>query len=161
MSDLKLTPVQMPRRAVLRDVIKRAGGLKDFVEMTGGRWSRSYISQLTAEAPKRAISERTAREIEVAAKLRDGELDGPGYRGPDHLYHGGVSNSAEISRDVQSNLLVASIQVVSEVVGEYGNDAFNPGRHGRIVALVYQDAVRKGGADASYARDLIEIQKAQ
>lgn len=51
------------------------------------------------------------------------------------------------------------MQVVSELVGEYENDAFNPGRHGKIVALVYEDAVRKGAVDDSYARDLIEIQK--
>ncbi len=140
---------QLTRLANLRRLISESGATKDFVQRTGGRWTASYISQIAGPNPTRAISEKTAREIETALKLPEGWLDQVGALPP-----------GPPQRQVDAALLTASMQVVAELAGEFENDAFNPGRHGRIVALVYEDALRKGAVDASYAEDLLQIQKA-
>jgi hypothetical protein len=65
-----------------------------------------------------------------------------------------------LKRD-DAKLMMDAMQAVMQAVDAYGNDSFNPGRHGRIVYLLFEDAKRLGYVDQSMLDQLLAIAYSQ
>lgn len=156
---------------------------KEFLEAlnrgdNGMIWSSAMLSSIIGPTPTRKLSERNARRIERALGLRVKLLDTadttdfvrlmgiPPMSSPHlSLVSSGtetqppppsITKPVALKRD-DAKLMMESLQAVMQAVDEFGNDSFNPGRHGRIVYLLYEDAKRLGYVDQAMLEQLLAL----
>lgn len=67
------------------------------------------------------------------------------------------SGSAKSQRINKANLMTEVLEAVMQCACAGGNDALNPKYHGKIIYLVYEDALLKGAVDPDFVENLFSI----
>lgn len=128
----------------LRQLAAQWGGPVSLAQRVGYS-NASYLVQMIGPNPTRPITEKTARKIEEKLELPRGWLD----------------NETDISQNLPAVIEDILVDVV-RLAGTIAEDAgvrLNPAKFAEVVALIYQDAQRRGTIDEDLARRLIHLAK--
>lgn len=135
------------RRENLRRLIEQWGGVGSLATKLGYANAR-YLVQMAGPNPTRPITEKNARKFEVTLGLEPGWLDR------------NVENTRK--QKGQSDVDVEQVTVVVHLCGALCEELpvrLAPTKFAEVVALVYQDALRRGEVDSDLARRVIQLAK--
>lgn len=130
------------RRDNLRRLIDDSGG-PNVLAARLGYSNASYLVQMAGPNPTRPVTEKTARKFEMQLNLAPGWLDRTGQQSPPEN-HGSVG-------------LVKEVVLVAGQRSESLNVRLSAVKFSEVCALLYQEALLTGAADAEFAQRIIML----
>lgn len=129
------------RRENLRSLVKTWGGPTSLAKKLG-HTNGSYLAQLAGPNPSREVSEKVAREMELALGLPVGWLDSE---------HGNT-------RGIDDEALGTCVRAVAAALRDVGHRA-TPDQLADLTALAYEHTRLVGRVDETYITKLVRLTK--